>query len=126
MNTDVFYRTHLILSLAELSMRISAWMSMRISAWISEKITDVRVESSVQPRISIVNFFHSTDIQADIHADIGGTDIVARFTTDIRGSTDNLTRISVLLRISKRIFARKVRPGIDTTFKSRQGNPSRN
>jgi len=55
--------------------------------------------------------FHSTDIQADIHADIGGTDIGARFTTDIRGGTDDSTQISVLLRISKRISARTVRPG---------------
>ena len=50
--------------------------------------------------------------RADIHADIGGADIGARFTTDIYGSTDNSTRITVLLRISKRISARTVRPGI--------------
>jgi len=53
------------------------------------KITNVRVESSVQPRISTVpvNFAlrYNTDIEADIRADIGATDIGARFTTDNRG-----------------------------------------
>jgi len=47
------------------------------------------------------------DIQADIRADIGATDVGMRFTADIRGCTDNLTRTCVILRISKRT----VRPG---------------
>jgi len=47
----------------------------------------------------------------NIHADIGATDLGAQFTADIRGCTDNSTRTSVMLRISKRISARTVRPG---------------
>jgi len=39
--------------------------------------------------------------------DIGAKDIGARFATNIRGCTDNLTRTSVILRISERT----VRPG---------------
>ena len=78
------------------------------------KITDVPVELSVQPRISTVNprsEIRNTDIQVDIRADIGATDIGAWFTMDIRGCTDNSTRTSVILRISKRISARTIRPG---------------
>jgi len=41
---------------------------------------------------------------------------LARFTTDIRGCTDNSTRTSVILRISKRMAARTVRPGIVVCF----------
>ena len=37
--------------------------------------------------------------QGDIHADIGATDIGARFTTDIRGCADNSTRTSVITDI---------------------------
>ena len=47
----------------------------------------------------------------DIRADIGATDIGARFKTNIRGCTDNSTRTSSILRIFKRISARTVRPG---------------
>ena len=54
----------------------------------------------------------NTDIQADIRADIGATDIGARFKTDIRCCTDISTRTSLILRISKRISARPVRPGV--------------
>jgi len=53
-----------------------------------------------------------TYIQADIRADIGATDIGARFITDIHGCTDNSTWTSLILRISKRISARTVRPGM--------------
>jgi len=83
------------------------------------KNTDVRVELSVGPRISRVNSrsdIRNTDIQADIRADIGATDIGARFTTDIRVCTDNSTQTSVILRISVRISARTVRPGIACFF----------
>jgi len=72
---------------------------------------------SVQPRIPAQltsrSDIRSTDIQTDVRADIGATDIGVRFTTDIRGSTDNSTQTSVILRIFKRISARTVRPGVD-------------
>jgi len=70
------------------------------------KITDVRVESSVQPRVSREisrTDIRNTDVPADIRADIGATEIGARFTTDIRVCTDDSIRTSVILRISKRI-----------------------
>jgi len=88
---------------------VRADIILDIHLYICE-ITDVRVELSVHARISIVNFalVRNTDIQADIHADIGITDIGARFTMDIRGCTENLTRISVNLRISKQISARTI------------------
>jgi len=74
----------------------------------NRKITDVRVELSVRRRISRVNShsdIRNTDIQADIRAAIGATDIGARFTSDIRVCTDNSTRTFVFLRIFKRISA---------------------
>ena len=57
-----------------------------------------------------------SDIQVDIRADIGATYIGAWFTMDIRGCTDNSTRISIILRMSKRISARTVRPGHTSIF----------
>jgi len=44
-------------------------------------------------------------------------DIGARFKTDIRGCTDNSTWTSIILRLSKRISARTVRPGVKVTRK---------
>jgi len=94
------------------------------------KITDVRVKFSVETRISVVN-----------RAPISVTPIFARisaygyrcyeyqnakFTLDIRGCTDNSTRTSVILRlskgiskriskwISKWISTRTVQPGFDS------------
>jgi len=67
------------------------------------KITNFRVELAVQPRICVVN-----------RAPISGYPLgyryyeyqSAKLTVDIRGSTNNSTRTSVILRISKRISKR--------------------
>jgi len=62
------------------------------------KITHVRVELSVQPRISIVNFalwYAQHRYPSGFHVNIGSTNIRARFSTDIRGCTDNSARTSV-------------------------------
>ena len=65
----------------------------------------------------------NTDIHVDIHADIGATGLEAQFTADIRGCTDNSTRTSVMLRISKRKSARTVRPGVPLLNDGYQNKP---
>ena len=56
----------------------------------------------------------SDNRNTDIHADIDATDLGAQCTADIRGCTDNSTRTSAMLLISKRISAMTVRPGYAT------------
>jgi len=51
----------------------------------------------------------NTNMQADIRADIGATDIGALFTMVIHGCTDDSTRTSVILRIFNRISVWTVR-----------------
>jgi len=89
-------------ALAELSVRISAWISVTL-----------RMSVSNYPYNDGYPWYTSRcDIRnTDIHADIGATDLGTQFTADIRGCTDNSTRTSVMLRVSKRISARTVRPG---------------
>jgi len=90
----------------------------------ARKITDIRVKLSVQTRISVENRAPisvasiTARISAWIYRSYGYKS--ATFTLDIQGYTDNSTRTSVILRISKRISkwisrrisARTVQPGL--------------
>ena len=98
-----------------MSQNLNIFPGRTVRAWISVK-TDVRVESSVQPRISVVNHAPTSVIlyprPAYQNRYPHGYPLgyrcyeyqSAKFTMDIRGCT---TRTSVILRIS----ARTVQPG---------------
>jgi len=90
--------------LAELSVRIFAWISNWISARTPDKLS--MSVSNYSYNHGYIRWSSRVDIRnTDIHKRIsvrGATDIEAWFTMDIRGCTDNSSRISVILRISKR------------------------
>jgi len=90
-------------ALVDLSVRITAWISVKLRMSVSNYPNNHGYPLWYTSRSDIRN--------TDIHADIGATDLGAQLTADIRGCMDNSTRPSVMLRISKRISARTVRPG---------------
>jgi len=97
-------------TLAELSMRISTWISIRISLKWRVSVSNHPC-NHIHPQWTSRLNIRNTDIHADIRAKIRATYLGAWFIIDIHGCTDNSTRTSITLWISKRISARTVQPG---------------